>query len=349
MSKVDNLNDVTNELLLEYDEKFNKLYNKKVFLNSSIMNKEEIITKLNNEIYNKHINIVKLKYTLGFVVIYCILFLAYGMNKLDFKKLLIIYIILFLIYLVVVNYAIYYIFNIDGMFKTYNKLKVKMSEHIDKIYDESNPYSCPSDCSVIDEEVSRGDTIYGYKQPTLRTDPQLDVWQYGDIPTDLYTSKSKPASKFYINYKDIPNYNATIQEELANEPKPSFGTNFPRTTYYKCHWNGGMRNNVSMPNPERLKYSSIPCSYRPNFTEDGRYICKENPNTSKLNFHSICEDVSKGKKSERHRVESDKLNVVDINPGSKKTLAKKTTRDDKLSNNETLSDYGINYEDNNVM
>ena len=69
-----NLNDITNELLLKYDDKFNDLYNKKIYLNSSIMNKEELINKINDEIYNKQVNIIQLKYTLGFVVVYCLLF-----------------------------------------------------------------------------------------------------------------------------------------------------------------------------------------------------------------------------------------------------------------------------------
>jgi hypothetical protein len=296
-----NINDITNELLLKYDDKFNDLYSKRVFLNSSIMNKEELINKINDEIYNKQVNIIQLKYTLGFVVIYCLLFLAYGMNKIDFKKLILLYIILLLIYLYIIYYAIYYIFNIDGMDKTYNKVKVNLSEHIDKIRNENNPYTCPSDCTSSISEEHEGDTIYGFPQPTLRTDPQLDVWQYGDIPIDLYTSKSKPASKFYANYRDIPNYNKTIQEELANEPKPAFGTTYPRMTYYRCKWNGNgdiptnlpkkFRNNT-LPNKELYDFSSIPCSYRPNFTEEGKFICKENPNNNKSDFNTICEDVT---------------------------------------------------------
>ena len=34
------LNNITNNLILKYDDKFNKLYNKILHINSSIMNKE---------------------------------------------------------------------------------------------------------------------------------------------------------------------------------------------------------------------------------------------------------------------------------------------------------------------
>lgn len=290
MSENESLNDITNELLLKYDDKFNSLYDKKLFLNSSIMNKEELINKMNDEIYNKDINIVKLKYAAFFIIIYCILFILYGMNKINIKALLGIYLILLLIYLYIINFAIYYIYDVPGIDKSYNKMKVDLLDYVDNKY--LNAYTCPADCSNNNETEEAGETIYGYLQPTLKTDPQLNVWRFGDIPTDVWTSNTKPAKMFYKNYKNIPNYNATIEEELANQPKPFFGTNYPRSTYYKCEWKGGEKNNISMPSIEPNKYSSIPCSYRPNFIENGKYICKENPNTSTLDFNTICEDVS---------------------------------------------------------
>ncbi len=298
MSQDDSLNDITNELLLKYDDNFNTLYNKKLYLNSSIMNKEELINKINDEIYIKEINIVKLNYLIILVILYSILFIAYGMKKINIKALLGLYLILLLIYLFIVNYAIYYILNISGVEKSYNKMKVQMSEFIDNKIANGDNYKCPADCTTNDEQEP-GDTIYGYNQPTLKTDPQLDVWQYGDIPVDVWTSNTKQSKMFYKNYQDIPNYNATPQEELANQPKPFFGTNFPRSTYYKCQWNGGERNNISMPSMEKSEYSSIPCSYRPNFTENAKYICKENPNTSTAEFSTICEDVSTGHLKEK--------------------------------------------------
>ena len=63
-----NLNNVTNELLLKYDDKFNRQYNKIVSINSSIMNKEEIINRINEEINNKNIKIDVLKYLVIYVL-----------------------------------------------------------------------------------------------------------------------------------------------------------------------------------------------------------------------------------------------------------------------------------------
>jgi hypothetical protein len=41
-SNISILNNVTNDLILKYDKNFNELYNKKLSINSSIMNKEEL-------------------------------------------------------------------------------------------------------------------------------------------------------------------------------------------------------------------------------------------------------------------------------------------------------------------
>ena len=42
-----NVNDITNQLILKYDDKFNQLYDENLNINSSIMNKEELIVKIN--------------------------------------------------------------------------------------------------------------------------------------------------------------------------------------------------------------------------------------------------------------------------------------------------------------
>ena len=46
----DTVDNITDKLLLKYDEKFNELYNNIVHINSSIMNKEELVIKTNNDI-----------------------------------------------------------------------------------------------------------------------------------------------------------------------------------------------------------------------------------------------------------------------------------------------------------
>jgi hypothetical protein len=107
--------------------------------------------------------------------------------------------------------------------------------------------------------------------PTLSTDNQSNVWQFGDIPKGGYSSNA-PIQQFYKSPTGIQDYN-----DSENEPRQSFGTTYPTSTYYECQWMGPPNQNPGLPNPEN-KYSAIPCSYRPNFTEVGRYICNENPN-----------------------------------------------------------------------
>jgi hypothetical protein len=156
-------------------------------------------------------------------------------------------------------------------------------------------YQCPSTCPPV-EDPENPAVIQGYSSPTLRTNPQLNVWQYGDIPTDVWTNDKLKSSNFYTNYT-IPNYNATLEEEMANSPKSSFGTSYPNTTYYKCKWLGGDNssnlensNKYGLPNLENNTYSSIPCTYRPNYSEDGRYICSKDPNKiSSSEFSKYCD------------------------------------------------------------
>jgi hypothetical protein len=125
----------------------------------------------------------------------------------------------------------------------------------------------------------------------LNIDPQTNVWKYGDIPEDLYTSSRVPPNDFYANPMNIPYYTKTIEEELYNAPKSFFGAVNPVSTYYQCKWLGGNTNNGGLPNPESTSYSTIPCEYRQNYQEVGRYICTDDPNQNS-NISSICENIS---------------------------------------------------------
>ena len=290
-SNINVLNNVTNDLILKYDENFNELYDKKIGIDSSIMNKEELIIKENDEITIKNNTLTILQYTNIAVILFGVLLIIYGLGKIDMKKLLILTIVLIIIYVLVIIFTVYIHVTSQNALKNVHGVKVQMAEYIDTVIADKLDYKCPSKCSV-NPSVS-ANTILGYAQPTLKTDSQLDAWQYGDIPTDLYTSPENPASKFYSNYKDIPNYRTTEKEKLENRPKPFFNTSYPSSTYYKCQWNGGASNNGDLPNVENNKYSSIPCSYRPNFTEVGRYICTKNPNSlSEPDFKNVCDNVS---------------------------------------------------------
>lgn len=291
-SNISILNNVTNDLILKYDENFNELYNKKLGINSAIMNKEELIIKENDEITIKSNTLIILQYTNIAIILFGVLLITYGLGRIDMKKLLISTIVLIIIYVLVIIFTIYIRVTSQNALKNIQGVKVQMAEYIDTVIAGNLNYKCPTKCSA-NPTISNNNTISGYVQPTLKTDSQLDVWQYGDMPTDLYTSPENPASKFYKNYSDMPNYRTTNKEKMYNNPYPFFDTTFPSSTYYKCQWNGGASNNGDLPNVENNKYSSIPCSYRPNFTEVERYICTKNPNNlSESDFKNVCDNVS---------------------------------------------------------
>jgi hypothetical protein len=285
------LNNVTNDLILKYDENFNELYDKKLNIDSSIMNKEEIIIKINDEITNKNNMITILQYTNFAIILFGILLIFYGIGRISFNSLLLYTVSLIIIYSIVIIFTIYIHVTSQNVLKNINGVKVNMKDYIDNVIAKTLDYKCPATCSINKPYNSK--TILGYAQPTLRTDSQLDVWKYGDIPTDLYTTPKNPASDFYKNHKDIPNYTTTSDEISKNRPKPLFGTTSPSSTYYECKWNGDKTNNGDLPNVENKRYSSIPCSYRPNFTEVSRYICTQNPNDLiEGDFKSSCDNVS---------------------------------------------------------
>lgn len=290
------MNDITNDLILKYDEKFNKNYDKKLDINSSIMNKEELIIKINNEIEKKEINIEILKYSIFFVFFLSILIIFYGLRKFTLGKLFLYIFILLIIYFIFLYINVFRRINKNNLERGLRNIRFEMNKYGGNLLGINQQLQCPSDCPPITPPVENPATIQGYVSPTLKTDPQLNVWEYGDIPTDLWTSSKLQGSDFYTN-QTIPNYNATLEEEMMNSPKPFFGTTYPSSTYYKCSWMGG---DVSsgLPNLEGdNKYSSIPCSYRPNFTEKGRFICTQNPNNiEEEDFHKYCNDVSVGDK-----------------------------------------------------
>jgi len=286
-----NLKQITNELILKYDKRFDKLYNKIVHLNSSIMNKEEIIIKENEEIRIKENNIEILQISIIFIFLFSILLFLNVFKKISILYLIICCIILFLIYLFVIAYFVLYKIKSKELLKKFDKIGQDMHKYIDKTVMDDLNIKCPSTCKPTPTQMDPS-VINGYESPTLRTDSQLNVWEYGDIPTDLYTTNKLPASRFYVDKNGIPNYTVTKDEEKYNEPKPFFKTNYPRSTFYECKWLGG-DNNEGLPNIEKNKYSSIPCDYRPNYTMLNKYICTKNPN--KLNnaeFNNACVKVS---------------------------------------------------------
>lgn len=289
-SNISMLNSVTNDLILKIDQNFNELYDKKLSINSSIMNKEEIIIKENDEIEIKDNKLTILQYTNIAIILFGVLLIIYGLGKITFDRLIVYTILLIILYVLIIVFTLYIHVTRNNVIKNIHGAKVQLVDYAESKIAKALDYKCPSTC-IVKPTIS-SDTILGYVQPTLKTDPQLDVWQYGDIPTDLYTSPKHPGSDFYSN-KKIPNYTTTKEDKIKNMPKPYFKSTFPASTYYQCQWNGGDSNKGDLPNVETNKYSSIPCSYRPNFTESARYICTKNPNNlSDIDFKNTCDDVS---------------------------------------------------------
>ena len=281
ISEEDNLNTITNDLLLKYDQKFNDYYDKINFLNSSIMNKEQIIIKTYEHINNENITILYLKYGILFAFLISILFIFYGLKKIKLNIFIIGLVILIILYIIIIYLSIKKMVSITNFEKNLRNLKVNMADYINDKLEKTFKYSCPSDCTTEEHKSDNGNgddslLIKTYQQPTLKTDNQDNVWKYGDIPADVYTSNKINPSDFYSTKQYIPKF-TNIQSEIdGNEAGPFFGTNTNYKTYYKCKWNGV--NNGGLPNNENSVYTTIPCNYRPNFIENSRYICKKDPN-----------------------------------------------------------------------
>ena len=284
-----NNNQITNKLILKYDEKFNELYEKKVHIDSSIKNKEELITKENEQIQKKIITIQILQYCILFIIFYTVLIVQYYINNITSVQFTVSSILLFIVFLLILNFNVYRKISLYNIGKHLRSIEIDMKEYVDKLEEDIFDFKCPAKCPAVPENV-KFDNVLARSTETLNIDPQLNVWKYGDIPTDLWTSDKLEGKNFY-SYKNIPNYNATQEESNANEPKPFFGTTYPSATYYKCEWLGG--DNSGLPIKSNNSYSSIPCKYKPNFSETGRYICSKNPNKlSKKEFNTFCNNVS---------------------------------------------------------
>jgi hypothetical protein len=239
------LNSVTNDLLLKYDENFNELYNRILSLNTSITNKEEVLVKERLEMKNKDLNIEYLYSAIIFILLLCPLLIAHATNKIDTKK-LIVSIILLLLLLLLYCYILY---NRSIQVPSFvKKALVNMEDLSSSLVKQTfkNPYSCPANCpsTTVEEESVPSTHNFGSNipiAPTLNIDPQNNVWKDGDGR--------------YI--------------------KPLNGKGL---TYYECKWLGGKINGNSLPIQDKKKYSTIPCTYKQNYTQVNKLICNNDPN-----------------------------------------------------------------------
>ena len=175
-----------------------------------------------------------------------------------------------------------------------DSIGVEMEDYARSVVAEAvSPYRCPMKCnSKKNKEIDNKNKILSQSSATsvLNIDPQTNVWKYGDIEDDLYTSYKLPPKAFFRTSNNIPLYNVTEQEEKENEPKSKFGTTYPVSTYYKCKWNGNINNTGGLSSEDGDKYSSIPCSFKSNYSEIAKYICLENPNKVGLE-NAKCDEI----------------------------------------------------------
>ena len=257
------LNNVTNQLLNEYSVQFNENYNDIVQLNSTIQNKEEIIIQTNQLILYRERYIIILQYILYLSIIVFLLSALLGLKIIDFKSFMGIFVIVFILLFISCYLHIARHFSYINIKNKMDAVKVAMVDYSKKIQQNRIPeYQCPSTCTNNQEEEDNNNNNtfdYNNSGTTLKIDPSLNVWKYGDVPIGSELDS---------------------EIEPGDEPRPFFGTSYPQTIYYQCKWLGN-RGGKNMPKQmiqSMKKYSTIPCTYRPNNTEKSRLFCQKDPN-----------------------------------------------------------------------
>ena len=124
------LDNITNELIKQYDIKFNNNYKNIVQVNSSIQNKEELIYKIQELIIYKERNIIILQYFTFFVITSCILFLIYALGKMKFKQFTGMVVLIFVILTIACYIHIIYYFNLQSIDSRIRGLKVNMKDYL---------------------------------------------------------------------------------------------------------------------------------------------------------------------------------------------------------------------------
>lgn len=270
----ENLIGTTNELLLSYDKKFNENYSKIVQIDGSIQNKEQLIIQYNEVIMSKEKNIIILQYLIFLFLIFCILTLLYNRKIINLNIFIGMSLFMILIFGLIIYFAVLNHYSSYNVARKIQNLQVAMQSYAQNVLEDTIPgYTCPSKCdnkiTPIEEEIN-----INVQEPgdTLNINPQLNVWKLGDVP---YNKKGINPS---IELKDRD----PMLFRWGDKPEPSFGTTYPKSTYYQCDWlGGGGRGPEGLPlgGPTADKpFSTIPCSYKPNMKQKAKYICNTDPN-----------------------------------------------------------------------
>ncbi len=267
------LNSVTNDLLIKYDDNFNKLYDKKNILSTGIMNKEELIFQnLMDSDYKDKI-IQSLKVLVVILILFAGLVIGFSLQKIQLKPFLVLTILLFLIYMFILYYYIYHKPKVDLALISYRTAK-KMQEWSESTIVKNTPeYQCPVNCPPIDISGTStpDDGIKPYPSPILNKQSSENVWLNGDKSMNLYNgSFEKPGN---LEYSGI--------ELKAIRPQPFFGgINERGATYYSCVWDG-LDGSIGIPmnNNKKNLFTTIPCNEMEGYKQKGRYICTGEPST----------------------------------------------------------------------
>jgi hypothetical protein len=287
MNNIDNLNNITNELILNYDEKFNELYNEKNIIDKGIMNKEELIKRYDEEILIKNQNITYLNYILLLFFLVSLLVTLNVLNIIDTNILLYGSLGLIVIFILIILYYRYFMFNNININNGANLIGINMKAYAESLFGiDTMPYKCPVKCdknkdkkndnysnssdilkNINDINNKLGGYMSGDDGPTLKTDSQRNVWKYGE------------------QNNKITNLDNNSKDDLNN-----VNSTYPYSVYYKCESLNG--NNSGLPTKELNKYSTIPCDYRENFNEVGKYICNTDPNKINGDISAYCTNIT---------------------------------------------------------
>lgn len=240
------LHNVTNQLLLKYDNNFQKYYQASDVLDEGIMNKEELILKNLQEDERKNKMIQILYATIAFTLLAFFLFSAHALQKIQTKQLWIGLLILFLLYLFYIYYKIIYESKINLALLSYQTGQ-SMKAFGESVLTGSVPnYQCPTGCELSgnDDEISGSSN---------------------NFPDDL-------------NYPSIPILDRQSSKNVwLNGNQPWFRKINPQgATYYQCEYDGplgaGYERGIPMIGKEKV-FSTIPCTEMKNYKQMGRYIC----------------------------------------------------------------------------
>ena len=180
-------------------------------------------------------------------------------------------IFMILIFGLIIYFAVLNHYSSYNVAKKIQNLQVAMQSYAQKVLEDTVPgYSCPAKCdnkiAPVEEEIN---IIVQEPGDTLNINPQINVWKLGSIPYNK--------NGINTSYKLNP-----MLYSSGDQPEPSFGTTYPKSTYYQCNWlGGGERGPEGLPlgGPTADKpFSTIPCSYKPNMKQKAKYICNTDPN-----------------------------------------------------------------------